>query len=49
MKENWICAMTRHHAEPNIRSKVKQEMFLLTLTSDIEASFNDTITLFVEQ
>ena len=37
-KENWICAMTRHHAEPNIIDKkyYGQEIFILTLTSDSE-------------
>ena len=23
IKENWICAMTRHHAEPNINILLK--------------------------
>ena len=33
IKENWICAMTRHHADQNIKY-YWQEIFLLTLTSD---------------
>ena len=44
IKENWICAMTRHHAEPNINILLTrnlhyywQEIFILTLTSDSEA------------
>ena len=48
-KENWICAMTRHLAEPNIIDKkyYGQEIFILTLTSDSEQSFIHTIALFL--
>ena len=35
IKENLICAMIRHHAEPNNL----QGIFLLTLTSGSEAIF----------
>ena len=46
IKENWICAMTRHHAELNI-------IILLTRNvpfdrrQTMKPSFNDTIALFV--
>ena len=33
IKENWICATTRHHAQQNV-DIYWQEIFLLTLTSD---------------
>ena len=36
IKENWICAETRHHAEPNINTLLTR-IFLVTLTSDSEA------------
>ena len=32
-KENWICAVTRHHAEPNINMLLTRK----TLTSGSEA------------
>ena len=35
IKENWICAMTRHHVEPNINISLKK-IFLLTLSSASE-------------
>ena len=37
IKEKWICAMTRHHAQSNIfltRIHYCQEIFLLNLASD---------------
>ena len=46
IKENWICAMTRHHVELNI-------IILLTRNvpfdrrQTMKPSFNDTIALFV--
>ena len=39
IKENWICAITRHHAEPN--------NILLTRNLAVKPSCNDTIALFV--
>ena len=35
IKENWICAMTRYHAEPNINILLTKT-FLLNLTSESE-------------
>ena len=47
IKENWICAMIRHHAESNIN-------ILLTRNLPIDSgftmkpSFSDTTALFVD-
>ena len=38
IKENWVCAMTRHHAEPNINIIDKKSSFSCSLT-DITSSY----------
>ena len=37
IKEKWVCAMSRHHAEPNINILLTRNP-ALTLTSDSEAT-----------
>ena len=43
IKENWICAMTRHHAESNNDKKSSYSLWCQTM----KPSFNDTNALFV--
>ena len=41
IKENWVCAMSRHHDEPNINifNMLLTRYLFLTVTSDSEAIF----------
>ena len=47
IKGNWICVMTRHHAEPKINIIDKKSSFWLRRQT-VTPSFNDTITLFAD-
>ena len=45
--ENWICAMTRHLAEPNIKILLARNLPFWLWHQTVKPSFNNTIALFV--
>ena len=44
IKENWICAMTRHRVEANINIILTRN---ISFDQAVKPSFNDVVTFFV--